>query len=95
MIAIVATIKVKAGMEKEFEAVASELVARVSAEEEGCLLYSLHRATEPQTYVFLERYRDEAALEAHRGTAHFKTLGAKMGASMAARPEIQRLSQIA
>ncbi len=95
MIAIVATIKVKPGMEKTFEDVAAELVAQVNAKEEGCLLYSLHRAPEAQTYVFLERYRDDAALETHRGTAHFKEIGGRMGPCLDGRPQILRLTQIA
>jgi Antibiotic biosynthesis monooxygenase len=41
VIGIVATIKVKPGMEKEFEAVAKELVAKVNANEPGCMLYAI------------------------------------------------------
>jgi len=43
MLAIVATLRVKPGMEREFEAVAKELVAKVNANESGCRLYALHR----------------------------------------------------
>ena len=43
MLGIVATLRVKPGMEKEFEAVATELVAKVRANEPGCALYALHR----------------------------------------------------
>ena len=42
MLGVVATIKVKAGMEKEFEAVAKELVAKVNAGEPA-EAYALHR----------------------------------------------------
>ncbi len=75
MLGIVATIKVKPGMESQFEAVAKELVAKVNASEPGCRLYALHRAEAPLTYVFMERYADQAAVEAHRGTDYFKALG--------------------
>ena len=51
MIGIVATIKAKPGMEKEFETVAKELVAKVNANEPGCTLYAIHHAEAPQTYV--------------------------------------------
>ena len=62
MLGVVATIKVKPGMEKEFEAVAKELVAKVNAHEPGCKLYALHHHGEtPGTYVFMERYADQAA----------------------------------
>ena len=75
MLGVVATIKVKPGMEQQFEAVAKELVAKVNANEPGCRLYALHRAEAPQTYVFMERYTDQAAVEAHRATDYFKALG--------------------
>jgi quinol monooxygenase YgiN len=94
MLAVIATIKVKSGMEKEFEAVAKELVAKVNANEPGCKLYTLCRSETPQTYVFMERYVDQAAVEAHRGTDYFKELGRRMGQFMAGRPEIQRLTEV-
>lgn len=94
MLGVVATLKVKPGMEKEFEAVARELVAKVNAGEPGCRLYALHRAETPGTYVFMERYLDQAAVEAHRGTDYFKTLGRKMGEYMDGRPEVMRLQEV-
>jgi quinol monooxygenase YgiN len=94
MLGIVATIKVKPGMEQQFEAVAKELVAKVNANEPGCRLYALHRAETPQTYVFMERYADQAAVEAHRATDYFKALGRKMGEFMAGRAEVLRLKEV-
>lgn len=94
MIGIVATIKVKAGMEKEFEAVAKELVGKVNANEPGCMLYAIHHAESPHTYVFMERYADQAAVDAHRGTEHFKVLGRKMGEYMEGRAEVMRLREV-
>jgi quinol monooxygenase YgiN len=91
---VIATLKVKPGMEKEFEAVARELVAKVNAGEPGCRLYALHRAETPGTYVFMERYVDQAAVEAHRGTDYFKALGRKMGEYMDGRPEVLRLQEV-
>jgi quinol monooxygenase YgiN len=94
MLGVVATIKVKAGMEKEFEAVAKELVAKVRANEPGCALYALHHGATPGTYVFMERYQDQAAVDAHRAAEHFKTLGRKMGEYMDGRPEVLRLTEV-
>jgi quinol monooxygenase YgiN len=94
MLGVVATIKVKPGMEKEFEGVAKELVAKVNANEPGCKLYALHHGEAPHTYVFMERYADQAAVDAHRATDHFKTLGRKMGEFMDGRPEVQRLREV-
>jgi len=95
MIAVIATLKIKPGAEAEFEAIATELVAKVNANEPGCKLYTLHRGDQPQTYVFLERYSDEAAIEAHRRTPYFRELGARMGPFMEGRPQIVRLQPIA
>ncbi len=94
MIGIVATIKVKPGMEKEFEAVAKELVAKVNSSEPGCKLYALHHGEAPQTYVFMERYADQAAVDAHRVTDHFKSLGRKMGEYMDGRADVMRLREV-
>jgi quinol monooxygenase YgiN len=94
MLGVVATLKVKPGMEKEFEAVAKDLVAKVNANEPGCTLYALHHGETLGTYVFMERYADQAAVEAHRATEHFKSLGRKMGEYMDGRPEVLRLREV-
>src|SRR5579871_4794573 len=89
MIGVVATIKVKDGQGDEFVKVASELVQKVNANEKGCLLYALYKSDEPNTCVFLERYKDQAAVEEHRGTEYFKTVGRAMGAFMDGRPDVK------
>ena len=94
MLGVVATIKVKPGMEKEFEVVAKELVAKVNANEPGCTLYALHHGEAPATYVFMERYVDQAAVDAHRATEYFKALGRKMGEYMDGRADVLRLREV-
>ena len=94
MIGVVATIKVKEGQGAEFEKVATELVKQVNANEKGCLLYQLYHGEEPNTYVFLERYADQTAVETHRGTEYFKTLGRAMGAFMDGKPDVKRFKQV-
>ena len=99
MLGIVATLRVKPGMEKEFEDVATELVAKVRANEPGCALYALHRrdgdgGETPATYVFMERYVDQAAVDAHRATDYYKALGRKMGEYMEGRAEVLRLREV-
>ena len=44
--------------------------------------------------VFMERYEDEAAVEAHRAAPHFKDLGRKMGEFMDGRPQVVRLRAV-
>lgn len=94
MLGIVATIKVKPGTGQAFEAAAKELIAKVRANEPGCQLYVLHRAEAADTYVFLERYVDGAAVEAHRRTDYFKSIGRRMGEFMAGPPEVLRLTEV-
>ena len=94
MLGVVATIKVKPGMEEEFEAVAKELVAKVNANEPGCKLYALHHGEAVSTYVFMERYADQAAVDANRASDYFKTLGRKMGEFMDGRAEVLRLREV-
>jgi quinol monooxygenase YgiN len=86
-------LKIKPGQEAAFEAVAKELAAKVNANEPGCLLYVLMKPEEPSTYVFMERYKDQEAVEAHRASAHFKELGRKMGDYMDGKPSILRLKE--
>ncbi len=44
-----------------------------SRKEPGCLMYVVHRGHDDRSRFFVyEQYKDEAALEAHRNTNHFK-----------------------
>ena len=94
-LSVVAKIKVKDGQQAAFEAVAGKLAAAVQANEPGCLLYTLNKSDDPLTYVFLERYKDEDAVKAHRASDHFRSLGREMGAFMDEAPEILRLTEVA
>ena len=94
MLGVVATIKVKEGQGAEFEKIATELVKKVNENEKGCLLYQLYHGEQPNTYVFMERYADQAAVEAHRATDYFKALGRKMGEYMDGRAEVIRLREV-
>lgn len=94
-IGVVATIKIKEGTNAAFEAVAKELMAAVRANEPGNKIYQFCKSkADATTYVVLEVYADQAAVDAHRNSDHFKTIGAKMGPSMAGRPDIQYLETV-
>ena len=93
MIGIVATLKIKEGSGNDFEAIATELVEKVNENEEGVVYYDLYKQDET-TYVFLERYKDQEAQEAHGKTDYFRELGAKMGAFMAGAPDIKVLQSV-
>lgn len=95
MIGVVAQIKVKEGGQAGFEEAAKKLVAAVNANEPGCKLYELFKVQESETdYLFMEKYEDQAAVDAHRASEHFKTLGAAMGPFMDGRPVIIRTNTV-
>ena len=77
--------------ENEFDnmrACALEIAAAVAANEPGNKLYAICEAGEPNTLVFVERYVDEKAIEMYRNSDHMKSLGRKIGATLAGKPEI-------
>jgi quinol monooxygenase YgiN len=89
-IGVVATIKIKEGTNAAFEAVANELMAAVRANEPGNRVYQFCKSkADATTYVVMEIYADQAALEAHGKSDHFRTIGPKMGPSMAGRADVQ------
>lgn len=48
-------------------------LALASRQEPGCLTYVPHTVEgDPDTVLIYEQYRDDAAAEAHRQSAHFK-----------------------
>jgi quinol monooxygenase YgiN len=93
-IGIVATLRVQPGKEEEFEGVFAELAPAVHANEAGNSYYKLFRTAETGVYKVLECYDDDAAVEAHRASDHFRSLGAKLGPCLAGAPEIERLSAV-
>lgn len=95
MIGIIAVLKTQEGKGPEFEAIFTELAAKVRAHEAGNKLYQLTKSrTEPNTYKVLELYADQEALTAHGQTDYFKDLGRKMGAFMDGRPQIELLDSV-
>lgn len=44
-----------------------------SRQEPGCLFYTIHQhKDDPRKFLAYEQYKDEAALEAHRQSDHYK-----------------------
>ena len=63
--------------EGESDAVAESLrrLAPLSRAEPGCLQYDAHRdPDDPDRFFLFERYVDQAALEAHAASPHFREL---------------------
>jgi (4S)-4-hydroxy-5-phosphonooxypentane-2,3-dione isomerase len=71
MVVLAVTWMAKAGKETEVAEIFSKLTAE-SRKEPGCAMYQVHRhRTEPRRFFIYEQYKDDAALESHRGTPHF------------------------
>ena len=66
------------------------VIARVHAEDAGCELYSLNEA--PDRLVFIEKWADQASMEAHGQSAAMAELNAALRGKLAAAPEIVRLT---
>ena len=94
-IGVIATLTIQDGKAEEFEAFVTELAAQVRANEPGNLAYQLTKSrTEPNTYKFLELYKDQDALSHLGGTDYFKAAGPKFAAVLAGRPQIEYLDGV-
>jgi quinol monooxygenase YgiN len=94
-VGVVATLKVAEGKNADFEKVFGELAAQVKANEPGNQLYRVFKSkSDPQTYVVMEIYADQAALEAHGKSDHFRAAGPKIAPTMGGKPEIQYFDSI-
>jgi autoinducer 2-degrading protein len=73
MVVLVAKYTVKAGQGDHVEAALRRMTPLVRASEPGCTFYQANRSPDdPDHFLLFEQYRDDAALAAHRETAHLK-----------------------
>jgi quinol monooxygenase YgiN len=94
MVSVIAKLPMKEEKVQEAIAAIKELMKEV-AKEDGTVLYTLNRdAKNPNTLVFMERYKDKAAVDTHSGTPHFKAFFAKAAEFLAGRPEIVIMEEI-
>jgi quinol monooxygenase YgiN len=91
---VVVTMKIKDGSQRDFEKHANEMAKLAKANEPGCLLWSLFKAEEPNVYVIMERYVDDAALAAHRANAPYNELAKGIGAFLDGRPTLMHLTDV-
>jgi len=85
---VVALVSVKPGEEEAFTAAARTCVAATRTEP-GVLHYELWREAEGERrFVFNELYVDDAAVQAHMASDHFKAFGLAARNCAAARPTI-------
>ncbi|MBN8450538.1 MAG: antibiotic biosynthesis monooxygenase [Candidatus Accumulibacter sp.] len=94
MIRIMARITARAGSEGDLQQVLQELPGP-SCREEGCLGYELFlNEDDPREFVTVERWRDQAAADAHLNSAHVAAVIARASGLLAQAPLIYRFRQI-
>jgi quinol monooxygenase YgiN len=75
---ILAKVYIKPGKEGEFIKVAKEMVEN-SQKEEGCQSYMLYQDPYEKTnFIVVEKYKNQAAVDAHFGMPYFKEFGPKI-----------------
>jgi quinol monooxygenase YgiN len=94
MIDIIATQRVNVGMEAAFEALARELTANTMSQDKGCLRYEWYRADTPQTYVLVEQWADQAAVQAHLSADHLAALMPRLRDCVPEKFSFMRLTRI-
>jgi quinol monooxygenase YgiN len=93
-IAVLATFSVGAQRADELRAALRELVAHVACEA-GTEMFEVNEdPDQPGDFVIFERYRDDAAVAEHRGSAAMTSFRSALGA-IDARPQLRFLRPVA
>ncbi|MDO4531671.1 MAG: putative quinol monooxygenase, partial [Bacillota bacterium] len=86
MIVLLAKSRLLEGKQQEFLSIAKKLV-EATRQESGCVYYDLVQEDE-RTFCFVEKYLDEAAVEAHKNSPHFQTYVPMMNDLREGAPEV-------
>ncbi|MDV7246103.1 MULTISPECIES: putative quinol monooxygenase [Rhodococcus] len=91
---VVATIPAKPGSEDTVREGLSSLAAE-SRKEEGCVSYELFEsAAQPGTFVTVEVWANQEAVDAHMTSPHFQSAVAVFGEHLAGAPAIHPLKPV-
>ena len=75
IICVAAYFRTQPGQEETVRQLLLQAAAAVRAHEPGNLVYTAHQDPKDSTQFFIyEQYADQAALEAHRDSAHYQTI---------------------
>ena len=89
MIKIISRRIIRPACIEQFQTLAREL-ARESRKEPGCLGYTLNQSRDdPRVHAFIECWADQAAIDAHNASAHFKRLVPQFVALTEERPPVE------
>jgi quinol monooxygenase YgiN len=95
MIAIVAKLKIKSGMEEKATYASLRMADKVQKLENECLYYEPYMPAEGTGEIYiLEKYTGMEALERHRKTDHYKEFGEALKDALEGPPEIKLLKAL-
>lgn len=87
---IVARAAVKEGKEAAFID-AAKAVVKATRKEPGCISYTLYQSPmESSSFIFYEEYEDDAAIDAHANSDHFKIFAGTISDILAEELDIQK-----
>jgi len=93
-IVIIAEIEPSPREEQTVQEALLTAVARVRSEDDGCERYELHRDRRTAGFVMVERWRDQAALDAHAAGPAFAALSAALDGRLAAPIRLRPLAPV-
>ena len=91
---VVVRFRIKPGMEQEYEKFGASVARVVEANEPGNLMYRVHRTEDPQVFVAVERYRDQAAIDAHVNSQHVKAIMPRLQEMLDGEPEVAMYEEV-
>ena len=92
---ISAQVLIKPEKVDDFVAFSKDLIEKSRAEE-GCISYSLYQDPQDKTkFLFFEEWKNQAAVDFHFATEHFKAFGEKIGDFASSAPVITIYDSIA
>lgn len=95
MIGVIATLKVKSDKKEKFEEVFGSLSDNVSKHEQGCHCYRLFKSeTDADTYVVIEQYENQAAVDAHMASDYFTAAHDPLKDCLADAPKLEFLQAV-
>ena len=95
MIAVIAELTVQDGKGAEFESAVADLIAQIELNEPGNREYRLVRSkADPNSYRIFELYDDEAALDVHSKSDHFRAAGTRFAPVLAGAPQIEQFDAV-
>jgi quinol monooxygenase YgiN len=94
-VVVVATLQPKAGERQFLIEAFAKTAPRVHSEDEGCLLYALHDAGEPDgPLVIIEKWASAEALTAHGQSPAMRELGGAFAGRLAGAPVVVRTTPV-